>query len=162
MMLGDSTYKKRHLDKIITVLVFFISTAFYFSAPSQYISDDSLFYLVIAQNIIESDFSSFNGYIKTNGYHHLWMIFNIIGVKIGSLLNIKYLITIGFIYQSFIAGSIYLIFKIDDILKTYSALIVSLIIIFLFISNGSLHNMESSIALFFVLFFKGILFSLFL
>lgn len=151
-MLSDSQNKKKHLDKIIIVLVFFISTAFYFSAPSQYISDDSLFYLVIAQHIIESDFSSFNGYIKTNGYHPLWMIFNIIGIKIGLLLNIKSLIIIGFIYQSFIAGSIWLIFKIDDILKTYSALIVSTIIIFLFISNGSLHNMESSLALFFVLY----------
>ncbi len=144
--------QNKYLGQIIIGITFLISIIFYHSSPSQYISDDSIFYLIIAQNIVDSSFSSFNGYIETNGYHPLWMVFNIISIKISSFLNMEPLIIIGLIYQLFLAGSIYLIFKIENILKIYSAPITSIILIFLFVSNGALHNMESSLALFFVLY----------
>jgi len=144
--------ENKYLDKTVIIIVFIVSAIFYHSSPSQYISDDSIFYLVIAQNIIEKGISTFNGYIETNGYHPLWMIFNIISIKLSSFLNIEPLNIIGFIYQLFFAGALYFLFKLENILKTFSAFSASLILIFLFISNGALHNMESALALFFVLF----------
>ena len=140
------------LDKIVIIVVLIISSIFYHISPSQYISDDSIFYLVIAKHIVEDGFSTFNGYIETNGYHPLWMIFNIISIKLSSFSNIEPLNIIGFIYQIFFTMSIYFLFKIEDILKTFSAFSASLILIFLFIANGALHNLESSLALFFVIY----------
>jgi hypothetical protein len=40
----------------------------------KYLGDDPLFYLVIANNIATSGFSSFDGIHFTNGYHPLWQI----------------------------------------------------------------------------------------
>ena len=81
--------KIKYFDKILVVSVFLITVILYHISPSQYISDDSIFYLVIAEYIVESDFSSFNGYISTNGYHPLWMLFNVLSIKIGTFLNIE-------------------------------------------------------------------------
>jgi len=144
--------KIKHFDKILVISIFLITVILYHISPSQYISDDSIFYLVIAEYIVESGFSSFNGYISTNGYHPLWMLFNVLSIKISTFLNIEPLNIIGLIYQLFLAGAIYILFKIEDITKAYYASVVSIILLFLFLSNGALHNMESSLALFFVLY----------
>lgn len=151
MMNKESIYKYLSLEKLLVFIVFLISCIFYNNSPSQYVADDSLFYIVIAQHIIDSGVSTFNNYISTNGYHPLWMLFNMIGVKTSSLLSVDSLFIVGIIYQIFMLGSIYIIFKIGNEIKTFSASITSIILIFLFISNGILQNMESALALFFVL-----------
>src|SRR5580693_2733640 len=40
--------------------------------PLNFLSDDSLFYLIIADHISHGDGSTFNALFPTNGYHPLW------------------------------------------------------------------------------------------
>ncbi len=46
------------------------------------IADDGFYYFVIAQNIVSGAGSTFDGIQLTNGYHPLWMIFNILAFTI--------------------------------------------------------------------------------
>src|SRR5580698_1107344 len=40
--------------------------------PLNFLSDDSLFYLLIADHLSHGDGSTFNSLFATNGYHPLW------------------------------------------------------------------------------------------
>ena len=42
--------------------------------PARYPADDSYFYLLVAENIVGGNGSTFNGVMPTNGYHPLWML----------------------------------------------------------------------------------------
>ena len=148
----NSENKNELIQIYIVIFTFLGSIGLYYSNPDQFVSDDSLFYVVIAQNILDAGLSTFNGYIETNGYHPLWQLLNVFGVAISRFLSMDPLIGVGFIYHLFMAGSIYLVYKIEKIVHFFSFSIVSMIFIFLFIANGTLQNMESAVALFFVLY----------
>ena len=148
----NSENKNELIQIYIVIFTFLGSMGLYYSNPDQFVSDDSLFYVVIAQNILDTGLSTFNGYIETNGYHPLWQVLSVFGVAISRLLSLDPLIGVGFIYHIFMAGSLYLVYKIEKVVHFFSFPIVSMIFIFLFIANGTLHNMESAVALFFVLY----------
>ncbi len=137
--------------KAMVLLTFVISIVLYYSNPNQFISDNSLFYPVVAENIWTTGVSTFNGYIETNGYQPLWMFFSVIAIAISSFFSWDPLIVIGVIYHIFLAGAIVVVFKMAERWPFFSAPVVAVTFIFMFIANGVLHNMESAMALFFVL-----------
>ena len=148
--------KKNQIDysrimKPLVIFTFLLSILLYYSNPDQFISDNSLFYPVVAENIWTTGISTFNGYIETNGYQPLWMLASVLSVGISSLFSFDLLMTIGFFYHLFLLGSIILIYKMAKAWPFYNPHVVSVVLIFMFISNGVLHNMESAMALFFVL-----------
>ena len=143
---------KENSSFLILISVFLINAIFYYLNPAKFVPDDSLFYVVIAKYIVADATSSFNGLIETNGYHPLWMIFNVIAVFIADVLSIDPLYVVGFIYQLFVGLSLVYIYKISMIWKKFSAVGTSFVIIFLLMSNSVLQNMESSLALFFVVY----------
>lgn len=51
-----------------------------FVRPILFFEDDAMFYPQIAFHIVRSGESTFNGVTPTNGYHPLWMLFNIAGM----------------------------------------------------------------------------------
>ena len=142
----------KFIEVLIVIFAFLGSITFYYSNPDQFVSDDSLFYVVIAQHFLETGLSTFNGYIETNGYHPLWQVCNIVAVWFSNTLSVDPLIIVGFMYHAFMAGALYLLYKINKLMPFFSFSISSLLLIFLFIANGTLHNMESALALFFVLY----------
>ena len=137
--------------KLIVIFIFLIAAGLFYSNPDQFLSDNSLFYPVVAQNIVNHGMSSFNGYIETNGFQPLWMLFSVLAVTISHLFDVDLLVTIGVFYHLFLAGAIVIVFKMSERWSFFSGPIVSIIFIFMFIANGVLHNMESAMALFFVL-----------
>ncbi len=142
---------KNQTKNLYSVMAFLIIIAlFYYINPAKLLPDDSLFYIVIAEYIVDMGTSTFNGLIETNGYHPLWMILNILAVFIGKILSIDPLYIVGLMYHLLIGSSIVYIFKLQSLWKGFSATATSLLLIFLFISNGVLQNMESALALFFV------------
>ena len=142
---------RNYIEKIVLVLSFFIAIILFYSNPDQFVSDNSLFYPVVAENIWTTGVSTFNGYIETNGFQPLWMLFSVLAVGISDVTGLDLLVTIGMFYHLFLAGAIVLIFKIAKRWNFFSAPVVSVVLIFMFVSNGVLHNMESALALFFVL-----------
>ena len=112
----------------------------------------AFFYIVIAQYFLDTGLSTFNGYIETNGYHPLWQLITVVAIGISRITSLDPLVVVGLFYHMFIAGSIYILHKINKVIHLYSLSIVSMILIFLFIANGTLQNMESAVALFFVLY----------
>ena len=144
-------YSSKFIYKSMVFMTFVISIALYYSNPDQFISDNSLFYPVVAENIWTTGVSTFNGYIATNGYQPLWMLFNVIAIAISSFFSWDPLIVIGAIYHIFLAGAIVIVFKMAERWSFFSAPVVAVTFIFMFIANGVLHNMESAMALFFVL-----------
>jgi hypothetical protein len=62
------------LSRYVGVYVAFsvICAALVVVRPINFLSDDGLFYLVIAQHIANGQGSTFNGLFPTNGYHPLW------------------------------------------------------------------------------------------
>jgi len=133
------------------IATFIFSAVFFYTNPDQFLSDNSLFYPVVAQHIYETGVSTFNGYIETYGYQPSWMLVSVLSVFIAKSFSFDLLMVIGFFYHLFLAGALVVVFKIAKRWTFFSAPIVSLIFIFMFISNGVLHNMESAMALFFVL-----------
>ncbi len=59
-------------DFLVFVMLSAICAALVALRPLNFLSDDSLFYLVIADHIAAGDGSTFNGLFPTNGYHPLW------------------------------------------------------------------------------------------
>ena len=141
----------KHWDKILVLLTFLISIFLFYSNPDQFVSDNSLFYPVVAENIWTTGVSTFNGQIETYGYQPLWMLVSVLSVALSSFFALDTLMVIGFFYHLFLAGALIVVFKIAKRWEFFSAPVVALIFIFMFISNGVLHNMESAMALFFVL-----------
>jgi len=139
------------IQKIFVWITFILSVILFYSNPDQFVSDNSLFYPVVAENIWTTGVSTFNGYIETNGFQPLWMFFSVLAVAVSHFLSIDTLIAIGILYHLFLAGAIVLVFKMAERWPFFSAPVVSVVFIFMFVSNGVLHNMESALALFFVL-----------
>ena len=147
--------QKKSIEFNTFMLVWFVygvSCLFYYLNPGKFVPDDSLFYQVIAQYIAESGVSTFNGLIDTNGYHPLWMLFNVLAVYFSKLLSIDPLYIVGFMFQVLVGLSIYMLYKIHSVWNSFLVPLSSLIIIIIFLSNGVLQNMESALALFFVLY----------
>lgn len=132
--------------------VYGVTCLFYYLNPAKFVPDDSLFYQVIAQYIAESGVSTFNGLIETNGYHPLWMIINVVAVYIANIIHIDPLYVIGFIFQLLVGASIYFLFRLHELWSEFTVALSALIVIFIFLANGILQNMESALALFFVLY----------
>ncbi len=140
-----------NLFKVSVGVVFIVAILLFYSNPDQFVSDSSLFYPVVAENIWTTGVSTFNGYIETNGYQPLWMLVSVVSIAISSLFSIDVLMTIGFFYHLFLLGAIVIIYQMARKWPFYNPNVVSLVLVFMFISNGVLHNMESAMALFFVL-----------
>jgi len=142
---------KSFWEQVIVLIVFVIAAGLFYSNPDQFVSDNSLFYPVVAKNIVETGVSTFNGYIETYGYQPLWMLVSVLAVFLSKVFSLNVLMTIGFFYHLFLAGALVIVFKTAKRWRFFSAPIVAITFIFMFISNGVLHNMESAMALFFVL-----------
>jgi hypothetical protein len=81
----------------------------------KYMGDDSFFYLVIAKNISQSGFSSFDGIHFSNGYHPLWqllvsgmalivqddMVFLLATISLGITLSIVSLVIVYLLLRNF-------------------------------------------------------------
>ena len=137
--------------KVMVGITFLLTIALFYSNPDQFVSDNSLFYPVVAENIWTTGVSTFNGYIETNGYQPLWMLVSVVSVALSSCLSLDLLMVIGFFYHLFLLGSIIIVYKMAARWPFLNPHIVALTLIFMFVSNGVLHNMESAMALFFVL-----------
>ena len=72
-------------------------------------TDDFYYYIKIAENIALGNGSTYNGIVKTNGYHPLWLITLTIFAKLSIYFNIEILIIIK-ILISFIIFSSFFIF----------------------------------------------------
>ena len=142
---------KFNIYQVLVIITFVVTVFFFYTNPDQFVSDNSLFYPVVAENIWSTGISTFNGYIETNGYQPLWMFVSVVSVAISSFFSFDLLMTIGFFYHLFLLGAIVIIYKMAKQWPFYNPHVVSLVLIFMFISNGVLHNMESAMALFFVL-----------
>jgi hypothetical protein len=57
----------------VAVLLLFLQLLPALLRPSDFMQDDSYFYLQIADHIVAGDGSTFHGITPTNGYHPLWM-----------------------------------------------------------------------------------------
>jgi len=53
--------------------------------PSNFMQDDSYFYLQVAFNILRGEGSTFHQITPTNGYHPLWMLFSILGLGLAGM-----------------------------------------------------------------------------
>jgi hypothetical protein len=77
---------REHLKKIILLAFFSVSFVLYALPaqlqPTDFLQDDSYFYLQVALNILRGEGSTFHQITSTNGYHPLWMLFAILGLGI--------------------------------------------------------------------------------
>jgi hypothetical protein len=74
-LIKDLSFPRRRLILLISFAIFFYLYALPAQiSPSDFIQDDSYFYLQVASNIVKGNGSTFNEITLTNGYHPLWLL----------------------------------------------------------------------------------------
>lgn len=75
--------------------------------PTNFLQDDSYFYLQVAYKIVDGKGSTFHEITPTNGYHPLWMLFSVLGLYLAGndkilglhiVLVIQFFLVIGIFY----------------------------------------------------------------
>ncbi len=118
--------------------------------PLNFLSDDSLFYLVIADHIAAGQGSTFNGLFPTNGYHPLWelcaallaLIPHTKAILLGVGVAFQWLCTVATV--SVLLGTLRTTFGRSGI-----AIFLSVIIL-LFVPMGNLFWTEAPLTMFFL------------
>ncbi len=74
-------------------------------------TDDFYYYIKIAENMALGEGSTFNGIVKTNGYHPLWLIILTIFAKLSIYFNIEILIVIKILISFIIISSFFIFYS---------------------------------------------------
>jgi hypothetical protein len=78
-LIKDLSFPRRRLFLFIFFTMFFFLYALPAQmSPSDFIQDDSYFYLQVASNIVKGHGSTFNEITPTNGYHPLWLLASVL------------------------------------------------------------------------------------
>lgn len=67
------------------VLLVYRSLLYAWHNPLTLRFDDTFYYLITAQNIVDTGVSTFDGVNPTNGYHPLWMLVHVVVLGVGEL-----------------------------------------------------------------------------
>jgi hypothetical protein len=78
-LMRDLSFPRRRLVLFIFFTIFFFLYALPAQiSPTDFIHDDSYFYLQVASNIVKGHGSTFNEITPTNGYHPLWLLASVL------------------------------------------------------------------------------------
>lgn len=86
-------------------------------SPTNFLQDDSYFYLQVASQILGGKGSTFHTITPTNGYHPLWMLFSIAGVFLAGsdkILSLNLVIALQFLI---FAGTAYYFYRITQLIS---------------------------------------------
>lgn len=120
-------------------------------SPGKFPTDDGFFYPQIAYNIVQGHGTTFHNITDTNGYHPLWMVFNILAgyLCLGNKgLMINYLFIMQFLL---FLGSIWIYKNLNAAQKAPSWMIGGGFLAIIYLSIGTLYLLESFLSLFIIL-----------
>jgi hypothetical protein len=118
--------------------------------PLNFLSDDALFYLVIAEHMAQGQGSTFNGLFETNGYHPLWQL---IAALLAYVARSRHaLLTLGVLVQCALNVFAFLILQrsLPANFKPAARQVFAAVMLCLFVPFGNLYWTEAPLNLFFV------------
>jgi hypothetical protein len=118
--------------------------------PLNFLSDDSLFYLVIARHIAAGDGSTFNGLFPTNGYHPLW---EGVAALLALILPTKSVLLLGGIWVQWlceVTAVIVLLRSLRQILSAAARAVFVGVMLLLFVAAGNLYWTEAPMTVLFL------------
>jgi hypothetical protein len=118
--------------------------------PLNFLSDDALFYLVIARHIAAGDGSTFNGLFPTNGYHPLWEYG---AALLALILRTKPLLLLGGVWAQWlceVTAVMVLLQSLRQFLGPAARAVFVGVMLLLFVAAGNLYWTEAPLTLLFL------------
>jgi hypothetical protein len=118
--------------------------------PFNFLSDDGLFYLLIARNIASGHGSSFNGLFPTNGYHPLW---ECVAALLAMVTPSKQALLIAGIFTQWLFSVVTLLILLRALrpwLQPASLVSFSALILIFFVPFGNLFWSEAPLSMLFI------------